>query len=76
MIVIYLSIGLLIFIVGIIAGILSAPRADNSEIMRDIKKDSKLLGEFEGTLRGILHWDLSPALKKLIEKKLEELEGR
>ena len=83
MIVIYLTVGLLIFIVGIVVGILSAPRTDDmSGILKEARKElerrnirySMLKGEFIGTLKGISWWELPPAVKKIIEDTLKELE--
>jgi len=85
MIVIYLSVGLLIFIVGIVVGLLSAPRADDmSGILREARKElerrnirySMLKGEFQGTLTGILWWKLPSTVEKIVRDKLKELDEK
>ena len=34
---------------------------------------NRLLGEYQGTLEGILAWDIPPQLKKILMKKIVEL---
>jgi hypothetical protein len=34
---------------------------------------NRLLGEFIGTLEGILYWDIPTTLKLIIEQKIKEL---
>jgi hypothetical protein len=53
------------------SGILKEAR---KELERRNIRYSMLKGEFIGTLKGISWWELPPAVKKIIEDTLKELE--
>lgn len=41
-----------------------------------MNEHNKLMGDYIGTLSGILVWDLPPALRKFLERKLELLDKK
>lgn len=46
-----------------------------TEYQKAIIKHSRLLGEYTGTLKGILHWDIPSELREKIEILIKKLEA-